>query len=532
MDENGYFLITSGTYANPETVSDFGLLPNSFLPLGHSRIFEYQLKLIENFIGKKFISLPEDFTLKKRDHELLRKSNVNIYRTDAKLKLSELIVRFIDDIGLAESGSNLFILHGDTLFNKLSYEKDILYYGYTNMFYKWGNISELFENNLIGEKKTHKAVLSGYFSIGSPKRFRKQLRETNSFELALKLYHKKNNFVFYYDENWLDFGHSNLYYSSKMMLNVSRSFNKTEAKNNFIKKSSTFTSKIESEYFWFMQMPEELKMYTPKVWDFSKSDHNASYNIEFIGAPTLQEKWVFGALPDYIFYTILNHIFDFVRLSKNNLFITNDLVKKNKLKSLYIIKTQIRLKKFIETSEIDPNESIIINDQIFPSLNKFVDDVLNVLKKDYNNLDQLTFMHGDLCFSNILFDSRSNMIKVIDPRGGLDDSFESKCKNEGDYRYDIAKLGHSIIGNYDYIVTGFYDLKIIESNKFLFSLQHKRRQDLEKYFFECCEQIGVSKEFIKSSITNLFISMLPLHSEDKERQTALLSNAYLIYYTS
>lgn len=531
MNKNDFFLITSGTYANPEIVSDFGLLPNSFLPLGHARIVEYQLKLIENFIGEKFISLPEDFILKNRDQELLKKSNVNIYRTGAKLKLSEAIVRFIDDMGLVESESGLFILHGDTLFNKLLFSKDILFYGYTNSFYKWGNISELFKNNLIDKRKTHKAVLSGYFSIGSPKRFRKQLRNTNSFELALKSYHKNNNFVFYCDEDWLDFGHSNLYYSSKMMLNVTRSFNKTEANRNFIKKSSTSINKIESEYLWFKQMPEGLQIYAPRVWDLSKSDQNASYNIEFVGAPTLQEKWVFGTLPDYIFYEILNHIFDFIRLSKDNLFLTNDMVKKNKLESLYINKTQNRLKKFLETSEIDPNKSIIINDQIFPSLINFVNDVLKLLNKDYNNLNQLTFMHGDLCFSNILFDSRSNQIKVIDPRGGLDDNFESKCKTEGDYRYDIAKLGHSIIGNYDYIVTGFYDLNIIESNIFHFSLQHNRRQNLEKYFFECCEGLGVSKEFIKSSITNLFISMLPLHNEDKERQTALLLNAYLIHYT-
>ena len=413
----------------------------------------------------------------------------------------------------------------------ISFEIFIIYYSYTDSFYKWGNISELFENNLIEEKKTHKAVLAGYFSIGSPKIFSEMIKKSNSFELSLKWYHKKNNFVFHHDEGWLDFGHSNLYYSSKMMLNVSRSFNKTVAKKSYIKKSSNFTSKIESEYFWFKQMPEELQIYAPKVWNLSKSDLNASYNIEFIGAPTLQEKWVFGTLPDYTYYEIFDHIFNFVRLSKNNLFPTSDIVKKNKLKSLYIDKTQNRIKKFLETSEIDSNEYIVINDQIFPCINEFVNDVLNVLEKDYKNLNQLTFMHGDLCFSNILFDSRSNQIKVIDPRGGLDDSFESKCKSEGDYRYDIAKLGHSIVGNYDYIVTGFYDLKIIGSNRFHFCLQHNRRQDLEKYFFELCERIGVSKEFIKSSITNLFISMLPLHNEDKKRQTALLLNAYLTHYT-
>ena len=66
-------------------------------------------------------------------------------------------------------------------------------------------------------------------------------------------------------------------------------------------------------------------------------------------------------------------------------------------------------------------------------------------------------MHGDLCFSNILTDS-SNTIKFVDPEG-LNDNFNSNNKIIGDYRYDIAKFGHSLVGNYDYIVTGFYNLK-------------------------------------------------------------------------
>ena len=43
-------------------------------------------------------------------------------------------------------------------------------------------------------------------------------------------------------------------------------------------------------------------------------------------------------------------------------------------------------------------------------------------------------MHGDLCFINILYDSRSGNIKLIDPRGGLSDKFEDKFKIYGDYK--------------------------------------------------------------------------------------------------
>ena len=63
-------------------------------------------------------------------------------------------------------------------------------------------------------------------------------------------------------------------------------------------------------------------------------------------------------------------------------------------------------------------------------------------------------MHGDFCFSNILFDLNNLIIKLIDPRGsfGVPSIF-------GDPRYDVAKLRHSAVGLYDFIVSGFFLLE-------------------------------------------------------------------------
>jgi hypothetical protein len=87
------------------------------------------------------------------------------------------------------------------------------------------------------------------------------------------------------------------------------------------------------------------------------------------------------------------------------------------------------------------------------------------------------------------------------------------------------------LGNYDYIVTGFYNL---ERNKedlnFNFSLQHKSRELLKDFFYKKIEEMEVDKNFIHASIVNLFVSMLPLHDEDEDRQIALLLNAYKLFY--
>jgi hypothetical protein len=534
VESNKIFLITSGAYSNDEITSDFGLLPTSFLPVGHKRLYELQLELISSFDGVKFITLPQNFFLTKRDKKLIERSNIKIHRTNPNLSLSQSILNFINDLNL-DSLTSLYLLHGDTLFKEIDYEDNLIYYGNTDSFYKWGGIDDFCFKNDIEETINLKSVISGYFTLNNIPLLKKELNKSNSFVLALKEYSNVIPFKVKKTNDWLDFGHSNLYYKSKRNLNVTRSFNSTQIINNHIKKESANREKIKSEYDWFKQLPENLKMYTPAVWGFEKDDKSASYMIEFIGAATLQEKFVFGNLPDYSYYKIIDDIFAFI--NKEKMYSQNKFspfeVKKS-LKDLYVNKTEERINSFLNQVKFDADRTLIIDNKNYKPLTKFKDEIINELNKFLNNLHKdhkLSIMHGDLCFSNILFDSRSNSLKLIDPRGGLNNKFDSEDKIYGDFQYDIAKLGHSLIGNYDFIVSGFYNLSYdMDNYKFELGIEQEPRDNLIKYFYDKVDLIGVSKYFIKASITNLFLSMLPLHNEDKERQLALLINAYKFYY--
>ena len=103
MDLNKIFLITSGAFSNDEIASDFGLLPTSFLPVGHRRLIELQLELISDFDGMKFITLPEDFVLTRRDKKLIEKNEVEIHRTSPHISLSQSILNFINNLNLDSS---------------------------------------------------------------------------------------------------------------------------------------------------------------------------------------------------------------------------------------------------------------------------------------------------------------------------------------------------------------------------------------------------------------------------------------------
>ena len=76
-----------------------------------------------------------------------------------------------------------------------------------------------------------------------------------------------------------------------------------------------------------------------------------------------------------------------------------------------------------------------------------------VIPKMLYEVDTFNIIHGDLCFANIMVDTNLSFIKVIDPRGkfGTYDIY-------GDFRYELAKLFHSVDGKYDFIIKDLFDV--------------------------------------------------------------------------
>ncbi len=56
--------------------------------------------MISSFDGAKFITLPENFCLTKRDKRLIEINKVTIHRCNPNLSLSQSILNFIIDLNL------------------------------------------------------------------------------------------------------------------------------------------------------------------------------------------------------------------------------------------------------------------------------------------------------------------------------------------------------------------------------------------------------------------------------------------------
>ena len=97
-------------------------------------------------------------------------------------------------------------------------------------------------------------------------------------------------------------------------------------------------------------------------------------------------------------------------------------------------------------------------------------------------------------------------------------------------RYDIAKLSHSIIGLYDFIIAGRYTYTESTPYDVSFKIYSSDNKSIADYFLLLMKnQYHISKDTIYPIMINLFLSMLPLHSDDRIRQKALLANALRLY---
>jgi hypothetical protein len=125
----------------------------------------------------------------------------------------------------------------------------------------------------------------------------------------------------------------------------------------------------------------------------------------------------------------------------------------------------------------------------------------------------------------MLYDANSNTLKIIDPRGNfsLDGVY-------GDIRYDIAKLNHSILGKYDFIINGLYAITKETDNEFDYILyDSSRHEEINQMFKQYIEKYGYSYEQILVITGILFMSMLPLHAENVNDQKMFYLTAIKIF---
>lgn len=503
---------------------------NAMIPIHGKPVIGW---ILDDLIQKQVLEAV--VVLRKENHHLAKFLR-QTYAKRLKLKLVEIqkSESILDSLnqGLEsfKGQKRVRIILGDTLIRD-SYEakEDFVYTGSVSDAARWciakldpqGNIRDLRDKQKLPNSREHIA-LAGYYFLTDGLYLKKCLNESlkkkeNELSAVLKRYMRRYPLKTRKAKDWFDFGHIDHVLDAKRRLLPARSFNRLviDPVLNTITKESENNLKLQDELEWYQALPSRLQVLTPRILDSQNQNGKLKIVQEYYGYPTLAEIYVFGDLDSDAWDSMLKRV---LHIHQEFLKYPGRL-KPEDMEAIYVTKTWKRLEalkrqdpyweKLLLQEIIDYNGQKLLNVfRLQPKLNERAKKLAKSAKS--------TILHGDFCFSNILFDMNNQIIRLIDPRG----RFGPKGIY-GDPRYDMAKLRHSISGLYDFFIADLFALQEMDQKFKLKIFTGELQRQLQSQFDHLLHEMGYNLEEIKFLEGLLFISMTPLHHGHAERQKAM-----------
>jgi hypothetical protein len=449
-------VIISSQYVTSELQIDFGQIIPLELPLGNKFLFNYQTDFLRKYCEEIYVTIPDDYSSKLKID--------NVIYLDKKLTLIEVIIKILEKF----QNNYVYLLFGDTIidvnfnFNQKSDDNLIFTSGNNEFNYNWSVNKD-------------NQIIVGFIVFNKSQLTRQIARNSHNFNDFIDKIHTHAKYIDC--SGWMDFGQKRTYSHNKIKFLEARGFNSISYSNGFVEKKSKDWFKMYAEYNWLKNANKiSNNINTPFVKEFNSDGENASYKIEYKDFISLSDKFVFGRFNINDETKVITLLLEVIKHNSNYI-VEDDFISK-KLKE-----------RFSEISK-DLIEKYSLQN-IYNTTYMF----FHKKKMEYG------FFHGDICYSNILFNNVDNTYYLIDPRGYLDKS--SGFSMIGPQNYDLYKIAHSYVCGYD---------RIIAFNE-VFSYEI-----IKKRFDVFCEISDLDKVELKHGLIQLFISMIPLHYNNSIRQ--------------
>jgi hypothetical protein len=293
-----------------------------------------------------------------------------------------------------------------------------------------------------------------------------------------------------------------------------RFFNDIVRDRDTVVKRSADRAKMKAEHdFWYL-LPPEMQRHFVQPYGFEDDGRIASYRMERLGVPDASVLWTHGAFREDTFADLLDRLFAFLRArprraaSPAEAAAARDALHGRKLADrvahLKTLPLWTRLEPLLAAAHPGGLDAAValhgrLRDRIRPTA-----------------YGHLAIGHGDLCLSNILYDPRTRLLRLIDPKGGT--TRDALFMDPG---YDLAKLSHSILGGYDFVVKGLADLQIGPDMAPSIHLPDHEVAPHQAAFRRRLAQEGIDVDAVRLDEASLFLSMLPLHADDPRRVLGL-----------
>ncbi len=544
-------LIPNARLVPPELQVEFGPVPSGMLPLDGRPALSHIIERYAPFAFDTLIASHEGIDAVYAYARGMDGTEGRICDVGTTESLGETILLALQDIG--ESVETLAVNFADTLladdFGTLAAGGDVVWYGEEADSERWttftigpeDNIEQIIDRR--SEKPTDVAqVFVGVFWIASAGAFKKELQRevgikdqsVDPFYRALRAYfngRSRESRQLLKAEGWHDLGHLDTYYETRRNYFIaSRFFNQVsvDPHRGILRKTSSDRETLAAEVSWYRNLPADLRYLGPRVFGASSTGPEPYLEIEYYGYPVLNDAYLFGAWELGTWARVLRVLDLLLTDMAAHSAPVSTTATELAMREMYLEKTLRRAVPLLSDSTFMDltGRRVNLNGHQISGLATVLDLLPGVLERhEIVQPRPFSVIHGDLTLNNILFDRRSNVIRLVDPRGDF-----GGFTTFGDPDYDLAKLAHSLHGDYDPILAGAAALKTDAGNITL-AIELSPRQRAVKRLFAAWlaarTETGLARIRLLESL--LFISMVPLHADRVAVQRVFLARGIQLF---
>nr|WP_315255695.1 hypothetical protein [uncultured Duganella sp.] len=304
---------------------------------------------------------------------------------------------------------------------------------------------------------------------------------------------------------------------------ATRHFNQVEVDPYYYTKSSADVAKMRAEYAFYGLAPESMRPWLIQPFDYQEKDGRASYRMlrYYLADAALQ--WVHGAFDAATFDSFVERMLFFMAERPRRACTKAESAAS--ARALFVTKLERRAEQFLASEAGRRVDALAAAAAPHLALSAQLERFRRLYEWHEKSFafEHTVVGHGDPCFSNVLYDQQRYLLQLIDPRGAT-----TEAALWTHPLYDLCKLSHSALGDYDFINNSLYRIGFDDHNAPQLHFEHSNHATLKTIFQRRLKAQGHDERIVRLGEASLFLSMLPLHLDVPNKAFAFLLKANTI----
>jgi dTDP-glucose pyrophosphorylase len=278
--------------------------------------------------------------------------------------------------------------------------------------------------------------------------------------------------------------------------------------DGFVVKSGE-CSLMTAQARWYRNLPDSAIGLAPRMVESGEG----WYRVELLDYPSLAQLLLYEVIPQRTWRFVLSQLLEVIEVRLWAPTRREDASLPAWCERKYITKTEQRLTRWPAWSNLRA-QRVVVNDIEVSAFDDLWSSAVTALRDLAASAIQSCLIHGDMTFSNILLLRGYGLFKMLDPGTTFSEA------QGGDPRYDLAKLRQSYAGGYDALREDLFHLHRCGPQSWQLQV-FPQPSPIAAVGDEVLIAAGYDPSEIRLLEAVQFLSMVPLHHDNPDRQFAL-----------